>query len=480
MESCCKIQGLTAYWFQSDIRIPLRKSQALFCKGTNRPPWLVPLPFSGLVSVKAMGAHVRKLGIRAVFAVRVVRAVNSLSRLLGRGEGTVIGGRVGLAIDSQLLRKLAQGRQIVLVSGTNGKTTTTALLREGWGGDVVSNITGANMPAGHVAALVTNSSPRVVLEVDEAWLPTVIRATEPTVVVLLNLSRDQLDRANEVRQVAQRWRDGLSELFNNSNSGVVVANANDPLVVYAAEVARRVRWCAVKNWWTEDAVSCPVCTQPITHEGTWICSAHGERSEFLSWHCSSCGFSPPATVEAMMSTMAYVGAQSLELDLQIPGSFNESNALLALEALVVMGIDVHESLERMRLLRSVAGRFELRTWQGRTWRLMLAKNPAGFEALFHLVEDSKHDLVISINANVADGHDPSWLYDAHFERLRGRRVWCSGERRLDLATRLYYANVAFGVSSDQEIAVNLSSSEPIDVIANYTAFASWYERSSPC
>jgi len=462
------------------MRIPLRKSQALFCKGTNRPPWLVPLPFSGLVSVKAMGAHVRKLGIRAIFAVRVVRIVNRLSRLLGRGEGTVIGGRVGLAIDSQLLRKLAKGRQIVLVSGTNGKTTTTALLREGWGGDVVSNVTGANMPAGHVAALVTSASTRVVLEVDEAWLVKVIRDTEPAVVVLLNLSRDQLDRANEVRQVAQRWRDGFSDLFNGVSAGVVVANANDPLVVYAAEVAPRVRWCAVMNWWTEDAVSCPVCTQPITYEGTWTCSGQGEESEFLSWHCSSCDFSPPTTVEAMMSTKAHVGSQSLVLDLQIPGSFNESNALIALEALVVLGVDFHEGLERMRQLRSVAGRFELRTWRGRTWRLMLAKNPAGFESLFHLVEGSKHDLVVAINANVADGHDPSWLYDAHFERLRGRRVWCSGERKLDLATRLYYADVEFGVSSEEELAANLSSSDPIDVIANYTAFASWYERSSPC
>jgi UDP-N-acetylmuramyl tripeptide synthase len=182
----------------------------------------------------------------------------------------------------------------------------------------------------------------------------------------------------------------------------------------------------------------------------------------------------------MMSTKAHVAGEALTLDLQIPGSFNEANALMALEALVVLGIDVHEALERMRQLRSVAGRFELRSWQGRTWRLMLAKNPAGFASLFDLVEGTKSDLVVAINANVADGRDPSWLYDAHFERLRGRRVWCSGERKLDLATRLYYGEVEFGVSSDEEIAASLSSTEAIDVIANYTAFASWYERSSPC
>jgi UDP-N-acetylmuramyl tripeptide synthase len=427
-----------------------------------------------------MGAHVLKLGIRAFLATTVVRFVNALSRRLGRGEGTVIGGRLGLALDPGLLRKLAQGRQIALVSGTNGKTTTTALLRAGWGADVASNVTGANMPAGHVAALVASSARRVVLEVDEAWLPTVIRATDPAVVVLLNLSRDQLDRANEVRRVAQRWRDAFGDVFNDAKHGVLVANANDPLVAYAAQAALRIRWCAVRNWWNEDAVSCPVCTKPMTYEGTWTCACHGERAPFASWHCLSCGFSPPATVEAMMSTKAHVAGEALTLDLQIPGSFNEANALMALEALVVLGIDVHEALERMRQLRSVAGRFELRSWQGRTWRLLLAKNPAGFASLFDLVEGSKSDLVVAINANVADGRDPSWLYDAHFERLRGRRVWCSGERKLDLAARLYYGEVEFGVSSDEEIAASLSSTEAIDVIANYTAFASWYERSSPC
>jgi UDP-N-acetylmuramyl tripeptide synthase len=97
------------------------------------------------------------------------------------------------------------------VSGTNGKTTTTALVAVGWGGEVVTNETGSNMPAGHVAALAQSNSPRASLEVDEAWLAEVIRHVEPRVVVLLNLSRDQLDRANEVRQMAERWRQVLPE-----------------------------------------------------------------------------------------------------------------------------------------------------------------------------------------------------------------------------------------------------------------------------
>src|ERR1035437_8705868 len=140
------------------------------------------------------------LSLRARVARVAVLVVNWLSRVSGRGSGTVAGGRVGLAICPNLLGQLAKDRIVILVSGTNGKTTTSAMAVTGWGSDVTANATGANMAAGHVAALVGSHHPRVVLEVDEAWLPDVVRSTRPAVVVLLNLSRDQLDRASEVRQ----------------------------------------------------------------------------------------------------------------------------------------------------------------------------------------------------------------------------------------------------------------------------------------
>src|ERR1017187_1746962 len=197
---------------------------------------------------------------RDTLAIAALKTVNWLSRASGRGAGTVAGGRVGLRIAPRLLESLARGRTIIVVSGTNGKTTTTALCAAGWGGHVTTNATGANMPAGHVAALAGSTSQHVVLEVDEAWLGDVVRATRPRVVVLLNLSRDQLDRANEVRQMAERWRRSLAA---SDHELVVVANANDPLVVYAALDAPRVRWCDVPTSWTGDAQSCPRCTQPL-------------------------------------------------------------------------------------------------------------------------------------------------------------------------------------------------------------------------
>ena len=147
----------------------------------------------------------------------MTRAVNAVSRQLRLGSGTVIGGRAGLALDPGLLGRLAAGRTVALVSGTNGKTTTTRLLAVALAagertGNVVTNATGSNMPAGHVAALA--AGPRgapVVLEVDEGYVPALVAAIGPGAMVLLNLSRDQLDRTSEVRMVAGRWRDALGD-----------------------------------------------------------------------------------------------------------------------------------------------------------------------------------------------------------------------------------------------------------------------------
>ncbi|HVA52398.1 MAG TPA: MurT ligase domain-containing protein [Acidimicrobiales bacterium] len=389
-----------------------------------------------------------------------VRTVNLLSRLASRGSGTVIGGRVGLAIAPGLLANLARGRDVVLVSGTNGKTTTTAMIAAGWGQKVATNDTGSNMPEGLVAALVSSKSTAVVLEVDEAWLSDVASATRPRVITLLNLSRDQLDRANEVRQIAERWRALLADL----GEVTVVANANDPLVVYAAELAANVDWCDVPTPWTTDAVSCPRCTKPLEF-------AHG------SWW-SECGFAKPQVLVTTVGGTLIVRGTPLEIDLQLPGAFNEANAAMALTALAYVGVDLGGALDRVNALSSVAGRFSLRRWRGHQLRLLLAKNPAGFTSMLLTLKSDGADVWVAINARVADGRDPSWLYDVPFELLRGHKVYCFGDRRLDLATRLDYANVAYVLVADGSVPP--ASSGVINVLANYTAFQEWRTRSKAC
>ena len=400
------------------------------------------------------------LSLRDALATRVIRVVNFLSRSTTGGSGTVIGGRVGLAIAPRLLEDLAAPRSVVLVTGTNGKTTTTAMIATGWGSDVATNETGSNMPPGHVAALASSRSSQAVLEVDESWMPRVTVATKPRVIVLLNLSRDQLDRANEVRQISERWRG----LLSGDEDATVVANANDPLVVYAAELASNVAWCDVPTPWNTDAVSCPRCTLPLRFaEGSW-------------W--SECGFSKPLNIVTTLSDQLTVRGTPLPLDLRLPGDFNRANAAMALTALSFLDVDLFDAVSRVNALESVAGRFSLRQWRGHRLRLLLAKNPAGFAAMLNTLKDDDRDMWVAINARVADGKDPSWLYDVPFEKLRGHRVYCFGDRRLDLATRLDYAGVEYVVVGDE--ASLPPSPDVIDVLSNYTAFQDWRVKSEPC
>ena len=400
--------------------------------------------------------------MRTALATRALRTTGRVSRALGLGTGATIGGRVGLLVDPSLLGALGKGRRVALVTGTNGKTTTTRLLVEALGGPraVASSGSGANMPAGLVSALA-NSPARAdaVLEVDERYLETAAPVLQPAVVVLTNLSRDQLDRMSEVRMVAARWRRALEGLDTT-----VVANADDPLVAYAAGAARHVVWVAAGSLWHEDAYHCPACDSRITFEGAC-------RSQSVAaWHCT-CGFARPTPDASVVGEDLVLADGTVHrIDLSVPGRFNRANAAMAALAAVALGIPVPEALAAARRVTEVAGRFAVVRHRGRTVRLLLAKNPAGWTELLGLVEPDQVPLVIGINARSADGHDPSWLWDVPFERLGDRFVVATGDRRLDLAVRLRHAGARHVVEADPLRAVELAGEGRVDYIGNYTAF----------
>jgi lipid II isoglutaminyl synthase (glutamine-hydrolysing) len=396
--------------------------------------------------------------IRAQIARWSVRSVNYLSRALGRGSGTVVGGRIGMLLDPRLLTNL-RPREVVLVSGTNGKTTTTAMIAEGLGVHSVTNSTGANMPEGIAAALSGKRRECAVLEVDEAWLPRIVADLQPDVMVLLNLSRDQLDRANEVRQVAEKWRTA----FLNLSVTKFVANANDPMVVYALENVRGVSWCDIPTAWTADASTCPRCNGSIVFAND-------------NWSCR-CGFAKPQQIMTTLKKELSILGRRIPLQLNLPGEFNRSNAAMALTAIQVLGLDSPVvAAVRISWLDSVAGRFDVRQIWGRKATLFLAKNPAGFSALLESLPSDSSELWIGINAEVADGRDPSWLYDVPFERLGSRVVYCFGTRRLDLAVRLFYAGVEPRVVNDREHVP--SGGNNVVAVGNYTVFQEWLKESS--
>jgi lipid II isoglutaminyl synthase (glutamine-hydrolysing) len=390
-------------------------------------------------------------------ATAAMHSVNEVSRRTGRGSGTVAGGRVAMRLAPGLLERLASRCEIALVSGTNGKTTTTALLAAALStnGPVATNSTGSNMPEGHLAALASARDARTaVLECDEVWLAKVLGREQPVAVVLLNLSRDQLDRTAEVRNVAQAWRSAL-----NGYGGLCVANADDPLVVYAARGAARTAWFAGGRAWSEDATACPNCMRHLDlATATWSCECGEVRPE-------------PDAVETAVG--AVLDGVEVHFSVALPGAFNSANALGALLAAVRLGTPASQAAAAIGAVAEVAGRFAHCVVGGRPVRLMLAKNPAGWTVLLDLVDADATPLVLVLNANVADGRDSSWIYDVEFERLRGRTVVASGSRWRDLSARLFYADVPHAAVEDPTAAIHgLEGAGPVDVIANYTAFAS--------
>ncbi|HMC43260.1 MAG TPA: MurT ligase domain-containing protein [Acidimicrobiales bacterium] len=407
----------------------------------------------------AVRAQGRALPARTRMAAGVGGLVGALSRRVGAGSGTVIGGRVTLALDRAALARLARDRPVGLVSGTNGKTTTTQLLTAALAaaGPACTNIGGANLPPGLVAALsaardAPPSAPAA-LEVDEAWLGAVVAATHPVVVALLNLSRDQLDRVSEVRMLGARWRAAMPDL----DGAVVVANADDPIVAWAASAARSVRWVAAGQPWRADATGCPQCEGRIAYDGE-------------DWACA-CGLRRPRPdVWLEEGGVAMADGRRIPVALQLPGRFNLGNAAVAATAAAAMGVSEEKALAAMASTADVFGRYQVVDVRGVRTRLLLAKNPAGWVGIFDLLVPAPAPVVVAINARIADGRDPSWLWDVPFERLRGRRVVATGERSADLAVRLRYAGVDHVRVSDVLDAVERAQAPEVDFVGNYTAF----------
>jgi UDP-N-acetylmuramyl tripeptide synthase len=389
--------------------------------------------------------------VRLSVALGAGRLAGSLSRQLGRGSGVVVRGRVALALDPGALRRLSAGRRTVIVTGTNGKSTTTRMVAAALGGDVAVNITGANMPPGAITALDDSRSRTAVLEVDELHVPALMRATRPVVLIALNLTRDQLDRTHEVSRTSRLWGAAIAE-----RKVQVVANAADPHVVAAAVEGSPV-WVDPGLRWTEDATVCPRC------------------GAFLDWSpdgrwSSECGLTmPDPDYVVTESGVRLPGGQELSLSLNLPGKVNLSNAAFAVAVASVMGVDAETAARRLAEVQTIDGRYATLRLGDRRAQLMLAKNPAGWAAALSMI-DTDAVLAVGINARTADGTDTSWLYDVPFERLAGRRVGAIGDRRHDLAVRLHYAGAIPVVEENLIALAGQLPPGPLVVAANYTAF----------
>ncbi|OBK90918.1 Mur ligase family protein [Mycobacterium sp. 1165178.9] len=394
---------------------------------------------------------------RARLALAAGASARWASRVSGRGAGAMIGGLIAMTLDRSVLRQLAYGRRTVIVTGTNGKSTTTRMTSAALAtlGPVATNAEGANMDAGLVAALASNrDAPLAALEVDEMHVPHVSDAVEPSVVVLLNLSRDQLDRVGEINVIERTLRAGLAR----HPTAVVVANCDDVLMTSAAYDSPNAVWVAAGGSWANDSVSCPRSGEIIVRDrGHWYSTGADFKRPSPQWWFDD-------------DTLYGPDGLALPMRLALPGAVNRGNAAQAVAAAVALGADPASAVAAVSRVDEVAGRYRTVRVGAHEVRILLAKNPAGWQEALSMVDKHAAGVVISVNGQVPDGEDLSWLWDVRFEHFEETKVVAAGERGTDLAVRLGYAGVEHTLVHDTVAAIASCPPGRVEVVANYTAF----------
>jgi len=399
----------------------------------------------------------KSLQLRSIIAL--ANLLGAASRITKRGSGVMVTGRTILKLAPNAVSTLARDRKVLLISGTNGKTTTTSLIYHALATktQVVSNFTGANLFAGLAAALSREfAAPIAALEVDEMVLPWAINQTRPQMVVLLNLGRDQLDRLSEVRVVAQKWKETLKVLPQHCQ---LLADADDPFVTWAAMDWSEVIWFSSGATGHIDASTCPAC-------GAILYWTDAGRD-----YSCSCGFKKPAPDWVLRSGVLHGPKnQSVNVRSAIPGVAAIGNAARAIVAAASFGISLQESAAAISKVSTVDGRFGALAIGKTRFRLLLSKNPASWRETLQTSATGPASVVLVVNANTQDGKDTSWLWDVDFSPLRGRHVLVTGERRLDVAARLTVNEIAHEVVESEAAAAEIFGAVSADVIASYTAF----------
>ncbi|MGH2517038.1 MAG: MurT ligase domain-containing protein [Ktedonobacterales bacterium] len=447
---------------------------------------------------------------RAATAVVAGRASGALARRLRRGAGTSLPGLVARWVDPTIAGYLAAQLRhgSVVVTGTNGKTTTCGLLayvlRAG-GLRVWRNREGANLARGITAALLIRARPTgrlrwdgnaaVIFEVDEAAFPQVVAEVQPRAIVVTNLFRDQLDRYGEVDTVAERWRDTLKGVSPDTR---LVLNADDPAVAALAdgEPTRHVIYFGVEEAPSDarttpaplsaeviDTRTCPRCRAPLSytlrfysHVGHWACPACGYTRPRPAVFARAVVHDGPDAMRFQLVTPS--GARDVRIAL--PGLYNVYNALAAAAAGVTTGYDTADTSAALARFMPAFGRAERIAVDGREVRLLLAKNPTGLnEVLRALAAAGAHaHLLMLLNDAAADGEDVSWIWDAGLEQVAAMEpasLTVSGRRAYDLALRLKYAGAPVAaIEPDVPRALDeaLSRTPPgerLYVVPTYTA-----------
>jgi lipid II isoglutaminyl synthase (glutamine-hydrolysing) len=421
--------------------------------------------------------------LRLGVAVSVAKSITFMVRSLRLGAASVLPGSIARRIEPRLLELLSQQvkKGVILIAGTNGKTTTSLLLceileRKGY--RVAHNSTGANLENGLVTALMESANSvgslnvdYAILEVDENIVPKVLAPIKPKVILCLNLFRDQLDRYGEVDTISKRWTKVIATLPEDT---VVVSNADDPTLSYLGQqLPQKVAFFGLSEPekfleeipHAQDSIYCPHCGHSLDYEGYYL-------SHLGDYNCPQCGF-----------TKSQPTLNSSEWPQVLVGLYNKYNTLAAVTAAVELGIDEATIRDTIPTFQPAFGRAEELTIQGKNVRILLSKNPVGTNETIRVVTESQDTTTLLVlNDRIQDGEDVSWIWDVDTEKLveRGGTLVVSGDRVYDMALRLRYSektaerNFNLIVEEDLRKAINTAlertpNNETLHILPTYTA-----------
>ena len=443
--------------------------------------------------------------IPTVAACRLTRAV---LRRTGRG-GTAIPGIVGLRLSRNILAAVSSGMQIVVVTGTNGKTTTCNMIEHALtsgGHDCLLNKSGANLLHGIASDLICNADwkgrPRhdyAVLECDEAALKQVVPYIRPRAIVVTNLFSDQVDRYGGVQNTLKEIRTGVER----SPGSVLVLNAEDPLSAsLALNVPNKVVWYGLEPSVGEqgrvdltDAGTCPVCGGSYTysyhiyaHLGGFACSRCDYRR--TSPHVAVTSIEKKSSDGTLVRMRPGRKEPEQEVRIALPAVYNVYNAAASVAAVRALRLPAQEAMDALATVHSAFGRLETFSLAGRRLQMILVKNPAGCNQAFSYVTgfDEDFSAVLCLNDRTGDGHDISWIESTDYEKLVSDphlvRLYVGGDRAQDLYARLQRAGAreeTMELFTDYAALVQKlkEDTHPVFLLPNYTAMMELREALAP-
>lgn len=405
-------------------------------------------------------------------------------------RGSTLPGKIALKLDANILDHLAKNYEIIVITGTNGKTLTTALtvgILEKAFGNIVTNQSGANMITGIVSTFLRapkakNGKKYAVLEIDEASLPAVTNYIKPSLFVFTNIFKDQMDRYGEIYTTYKFIVDGAA----NSPEGTILLNGDSPLF-NSQKLVNPVKYYGFDHeshepkraHYNTEGVLCPSCHHILDFK----MNTYANLGNYI---CQNCGFTRPeldyklTKLTKITNTSSEFVIDAADYKINVGGLYNIYNALAAVSVAEHFGVPTETIKVGFEQSKAVFGRQETFNLNGKTVTIVLIKNPVGANQALEMMKLANYPftLVSLLNANYADGIDTSWIWDADFEMIHQMdidQIYAGGVRHAEMARR--YRVSGFDSSKIHEIenlkevveAVEQAANDHVYILATYTA-----------